>query len=156
MRTIETQTVTLKRTFEMRMPHALALTLDSQTGHRGIVRYWRVSPTYRSWVEMHRRCRKPKDLDIIYYANIKVCSRWGSFGLFLFDMGLKPTNHSLDRINNDGNYEPMNCRWATAKQQANNRRNIWNPSHKVLTRDEKCQRNLCTVKKYQQKIKGAL
>lgn len=54
---------------------------------------------------------------------ISVCERWLSFENFLADMGQPPSDkHSIERENNDGNYEPLNCVWATAKQQANNRR----------------------------------
>lgn len=75
---------------------------------------------------MKRRCFCSKLKAFKYYGGrgITVCERWMSFKNFLFDMGLKPSqNHSLDRINNDGNYEPSNCRWATWIEQASNRRN---------------------------------
>ena len=76
------------------------------------------TPTYRSWQGMKKRCR----IDPHYTERgIAVCARWaGSFDAFLADMGERPEGRTLDRINNDGNYEPGNCRWATAKQQRAN------------------------------------
>ena len=89
-------------------------------GTQGIV------PHRRTWYHMIRRCTNPHDSGYKDYGGrgITVCERWAdSFENFLVDMGPKPTvAHSLDRIDNDGNYEPGNCRWATAKQQANNSR----------------------------------
>jgi hypothetical protein len=59
--------------------------------------------------------------------NIKICARWRSFENFFNDMGRKPTaKHSIDRINNNGNYTPKNCKWSTAREQRHNRRdNVW-------------------------------
>lgn len=81
---------------------------------------------HRSWRHMWWRCtsKDPKHVRNYSARGITICDRWKSFKNFLEDMGKKPTSkHSIDRHpNNDGNYEPTNCRWATAKQQSENRR----------------------------------
>ena len=83
------------------------------------------TPTYETWTAMVIRCTSPGSVNYPRYggAGITVCDRWrNSFENFLADMGERPSAlYSLDRINNDGNYEPGNCRWATSKQQGNNR-----------------------------------
>lgn len=93
------------------------------------------SPTYTSWYAMKRRCIYPKQDSYPYYGGrgITVCERWMTFENFLADMGVRPSkNHSVDRINANGNYEPSNCRWATAKEQAGHKKN-----NLVLTLDGK-------------------
>lgn len=84
------------------------------------------TPEYRAWTHMRSRCYDSTSKNYRYYGGrgISVCKRWGkSYLSFLADVGRRPSsNHSLDRINNDGNYEPKNCRWATRSQQSLNRR----------------------------------
>jgi hypothetical protein len=84
-------------------------------------------PTYNSWRSMKHRCDNPNDRYFAHYGGrgITYDPRWSSFDSFLADVGPRPFDRTLDRIDRDGNYQPGNVRWATASEQMKNR--DWDP-----------------------------
>jgi hypothetical protein len=83
------------------------------------------TPTYTAWNNMIARCYRPSFEQFKDYGGrgIRVCDAWRTFKGFYADMGSKPAGLTLDRIDNDGNYEPGNCRWVAMAMQQSNRRN---------------------------------
>lgn len=108
-------------------------TIGTNSGSLGHAKKHGVSTEYEAWRGMKRRCTNPKDKKYKYYGGrgITFCPRWSKYSAFFSDMGFKPTpEHTLDRIDSNGNYQPDNCRWATWLEQENNRRD-----NRFLTHD---------------------
>lgn len=83
----------------------------------------KTSQLYRAWMNMRQRCINPRSKNYPNYGGrgISVCAEWNNYAQFKLDVGQPPTpQHTLDRKNNGGNYEPGNVRWATRKEQMNN------------------------------------
>ena len=106
------------------------------------------NPDCVRWKNMICRCYREKNSNFKYYGGrgIEVCDRWrfGEEGMsghkcFIADMGPPPTHkHQIDRVDNDGNYEPGNVRWATPKENINNRRPIKNKSYEITEYHQPC------------------
>lgn len=107
----------------------------------------RRTPEYNAWAGARRRCYSLTDRSYKHYGGrgIEMCKRWRyDFEAFLKDVGLRPSaKHSIDRIDNDGNYEPENCRWATRQEQGRNKR-----SNRLLTIDGETQPMIVWAKRY--------
>jgi hypothetical protein len=114
-------------------------TSKAKTKH-GQTRFLKVSRAYSCWSEMKQRCLNPNNSQYKDYGGrgIIVCKRWlekeTGFANFLSDMGNPPDMMTIERLDNNGSYSPDNCKWATRKEQGNNKRNNRFLSHEGETR----------------------
>jgi hypothetical protein len=116
--------------------------------------------TYNSWRGMIDRCENPNHVGYKDYGGrgIRICPEWRDFERFAQDMGERPSrNHSIERIDVDRNYEPGNCRWATASEQNSNKRAFWRLAHNgesLTVREWSARTGLSRGNIYQRLAKG--
>lgn len=125
------------------------------TKHGGAIGYGQ-TPEYSVWLAMRGRCLVGKSGGFKNYGarGISVCVRWNDFRNFLEDMGKRPSlKHSIERIDNNGNYEPGNCRWATNSEQQWNKRTNRNNTSGVMGVTFSASTNLWTA---QIKLRGRM
>lgn len=101
-----------------------AVRMKKQRTIHGHGRHPSRTATYRTWCALRTRCNNPRSQDYKDYGGrgIRVCPRWDSFENFLSDMGERPKGLTIERMDNDGDYEPSNCKWATNSEQQRNKR----------------------------------